>query len=166
MAHEHPTPHASADDEYVAAPGSSYERTDAHTQPIGKFLVWLVVIAVAIHFGLAGAYQWLISQGISQEAQERRYPMAGERRLPPAPRLQQVPQNERMLFQRDERLHLESYGWENKNAGTVHIPIAEAMRLTVERGLPARAPEAGGAVVPGMMPADSSAGRTSERRRQ
>jgi hypothetical protein len=167
MAHEHATEHASADDEYVARAGSSYERTDAHTQPIIKFLVWLFVIAVGVHFGLAGAYQFLISRGISQEAGERRYPLAtAEHRLPPAPRLQQFPENERVQFQRDERQHLESYGWENKGAGTVHIPIADAMRVVVERGLPSRAADAGGTVVPGMMPTDASAGRTMERRRQ
>ena len=33
---------------------------------------------------------------------------------------------------------LESYGWVDKNAGVVRIPIDEAMKLTLERGLPAR----------------------------
>jgi hypothetical protein len=55
----------------------------------------------------------------------------------------------------------------NKNAGVVHIPIEDAMRLAVERGLPARPEAEAGAVgTPGLMPADSSAGRTMERRRQ
>jgi hypothetical protein len=56
----------------------------------------------------------------------------------------------------------------DREAGTVRIPIAEAMRLTVERGLPAR--EATGtdgvAETPGLMPTDGSAGRVMERRRQ
>ena len=62
---------------------------------------------------------------------------------------------------------LEGYGWVNKEAGIVHIPIEDAMRLTVERGLPSRSPDAGAAVeTPGMMPSDASAGRVMERRRQ
>ena len=32
----------------------------------------------------------------------------------------------------DAALH--SYGWVDKNAGTVHIPIEDAMRLMLERG--------------------------------
>jgi hypothetical protein len=48
----------------------------------------------------------------------------------------------------------------------VHIPIDEAIRLTLERGLPARTPDGGATVTPGMMPTDSSAGRQLERRRQ
>jgi hypothetical protein len=168
MAHDHHAGHAQADDEYVAAPGSSYEHTDADTKLIAKFLVWIFILAVGVHFGIAGAYQLLISRGVSEEAAERRYPLAmQEHQLPPTPRLQQFPQNERVQFQREERLHLQSYGWENKAAGTVHIPIAEAMRLVVERGaVSSRSPEAGSATVPGMMPTDSSAGRVSERRRQ
>jgi hypothetical protein len=49
----------------------------------------------------------------------------------------------------------------------VHIPIEDAMRLMVERGLPSRSPADGAAVdPPGMMPSDASAGRVMERRRQ
>ena len=44
------------------------------------------------------------------------------------------------------------------------IPIDQAMRLTIERGLTSRPEPA--AETPGMMPQDSSGGRTFERRRQ
>ena len=33
---------------------------------------------------------------------------------------------------------LDTYGWVDKNAGVVRIPIDEAMKLTLQRGLPAR----------------------------
>ena len=39
------------------------------------------------------------------------------------------------------RRHLNTYGWVDKNAGVVRIPIGEAMKLTIERGLPARQTE-------------------------
>jgi hypothetical protein len=43
----------------------------------------------------------------------------------------------------DERL-LATYGWVDEQAGTVHIPIQEAMRLLAARGLaPAAASGAG-----------------------
>jgi hypothetical protein len=82
------------------------------------------------------------------------------------PRLQQFPRNELYTFRIEERDRLESYGWENKAAGTVHIPIEEAMKLTVERGLPVQAADPSQAATLGMMPADSSSGRTLEKRRQ
>ena len=89
-----------------------------------------------------------------------------EQRLPPVPRLQQFPRNELYTFRLEERDRLETYGWENKAAGTVHIPIEEAMKLTVERGLPVQAVDPAQAATIGMMPADSSSGRTLEKRRQ
>ena len=82
------------------------------------------------------------------------------------PRLQQHPPDELRTFRTDEATRLDSYGWENKAAGTVRIPIAEAMRLTVERGLPVQAVDPAQTDGLGMMPADSSSGRTLERRRQ
>jgi hypothetical protein len=166
MAHAH---HSSPDDEYASTPeGAAYEHTDAAIAPVAKFLVWLFIAALLTHVGLAGVYKLLVDQGVAQEASERRYPLAaGEGpRLPPVPRLQQYPPEELRVFTTQEREHLDSYAWENKAAGTVRIPIEEAMRLTVERGLPVQTadPAAGSAL--GMMPADSSSGRTLERRRQ
>jgi len=169
MANHGAAGHSSPDDEYRSTPeGSTYEHTDAAIGPVAKFLFWLFVAAVLTHLGLAGVYKLLIDQGIKQEASERQYPLAaGEAsRLPPVPRLQQHPSAELRTFRDEERTHLESYGWENKAAGTVHIPIEEAMKLTVERGLPVQAADPAQGSALGMMPADSSSGRTLERRRQ
>lgn len=169
MAHHPSAGHGSPDDEYLETPpGSTYEHTDADTKPLIRFLIGCVVSAVIIHAGLAGAYQFMINVGVASEVSERRYPLSEGRpqQLPPAPRLQQFPVNERYQFQLEERRLLTSYSWENKAAGVVRIPIAEAMRLTIEKGLPARTAEAAGTTPAGMMPADSSAGRTLERRRQ
>jgi hypothetical protein len=168
MAHEHVASHHSADDEYLETPpGSTYEHTDAHIWIIVKFLVWLAVSAVLIHFGLAGMYELLIRQAAETE---HRYPLAvtAEEPLPPAPRLQQFPRNELYQFRLEEEALLQRYGWMNRAAGVVHIPIEDAMRLTVERGLLKSAPAAGGApsAAPGRMPADASSGRTLERRWQ
>jgi hypothetical protein len=159
-----------ADPEYGATPaGSTYEHTDAHTWLIAKFMFWLLVTAVLTHFGLGFMYQMMIEQGERREAGEIRYPLAAreEMRLPPVPRLQQSPANEIFDFRRNEQQLLNSYGWQNREMGTVHIPISEAMRLTVERGLPSRAPDAAQPTATvGMMPADSSSGRTMQQRRQ
>jgi hypothetical protein len=103
------------------------------------------------------------------EVGEQPYPLAAaqEQRLPPVPRLQQFPRVEFFDFRRSEESLLREYGWMNKSEGIVHIPIDEAMRLTVERGLPARAQDpAQPAQTTGMMPSDASSGRPMERRRQ
>lgn len=168
MAHEHVTGHhTSPDDEYQETPpGSTYEHTDANIGVIVKFLVWLAISAVLIHLGLGVMYDLLIRQATETE---HRYPLAvaQEEPLPPSPRLQQFPLNDLYQFRTEEENLLRRYGWLNRDAGIVHIPIEEAMRLTLERGLLVSAPpqDAGArAATPGLMPADASSGRTMERR--
>jgi hypothetical protein len=171
MAHEdalHHQDHASADDEYAATPpGSTYEHTDANVWPIVKFLFWLAASAVVIHFGLGLIYEVMIRQSIELE---QPYPLARGRegQVPPAPRLQQFPENEIYQFRLGEEQLLTRYGWMNRETGVVHIPIEQAMRLTIERGmLQSVTPDpTQPAVVPGMLPSDASSGRTLERRRQ
>jgi hypothetical protein len=163
--HDHAA-HASANDEYLETPpGSTYEHTDAHTWVIIKFLWWLAISAVVIHIGLGVLYELMIRQ--ATETGEQPYPLAVEQesRLPPAPRLQQFPANDLYQFRVGEQDLLDKYGWMNREAGVVHIPIADAMRLIVQRGLPARAVQ-DQPQTPGLMPADGSSGRTTERRRQ
>jgi hypothetical protein len=164
--HHDAVAHASPDAEYLETPpGSTYEHTDASVGVIVKFLFWLAISAVVIHVGLGLIYAILIDRAM--ETGEQRYPLAARQgeRLPPTPRLQQFPHTEFYEFRRGEQEFLEGYGWMNKEAGIVHIPIEEAMRLTVERGLPSRPAAAGEPIAaPGMMPSDASAGRVMERR--
>jgi hypothetical protein len=166
MAHEDVIGHGSPDDEYLETPpGSTYEHTDANVGIIVRFVVWLAVSAVVIHVGLGFLYQLFIDGSMITD---QPYPLAvgQEERLPPAPRLQQFPQNEIYQFRIDENALLERYGWMNREAGIVHIPIEDAMRLTLERGMLQSSAPTEPAQTPGLMPSDSSAGRTMERRRQ
>jgi hypothetical protein len=162
-------PITAADEQYVSTPeGAGYEHTDANVWQIVKFGIWLTVTAIVVHIGLGLMYQMLIKQ--SSETQEQRYPLASrtEPRLPPAPRLQQFPRTEYYEFRLDEQQKLESYGWVNKDAGVVHIPIDQAMRLTLERGMLQSRPQdpSQPAEAPGLLPSDSSSGREMERRRE
>jgi hypothetical protein len=86
--------------------------------------------------------------------------------LPPAPRLQQFPRAELEQFHQDEESQLQRYGWMNRDVGSVHIPIEEAMRLVVEAGLPSRTPVDGQPLATTESPSDASAGRVVEGRRQ
>jgi hypothetical protein len=168
MAHEHAVGQTSADDEYLETPpGSTYEHSDANVWLIVKFMIWLAVSAVVIHLGLGLMYQLLIERSI---VAEQLYPLAVGQggRLPPAPRLQQFPRDELYEFRAQEENLLQRYGWMNREAGIVHIPIEEAMRLTIERSLRSAVPqeEASPVGATGLLPGDSSSGRTWERRRQ
>jgi|SRR5215510_1526573 len=157
--------HTSADDQYRdTPPGAEYEHTDASAWTILKFLLWLAGSALVIHVGLALLFTLFVEQRVEHEAPK--YPLAlGEgRRVPPEPRLQRFPREDIMNFRIGEETLLHQYGWVDRNAGVVHIPIDDAMRLTVERGLPSRATDQALPAVD-RIPADSSAGRTLESRR-
>jgi hypothetical protein len=117
------------------------ETSDVNIRAILGFGAGLVVAAAIIHLLI-----WLLFGFFqSREAQSatRQFPLAAEQqnRLPPEPRLQTDPRGEmRDLRQRDETV-LRSYGWVNKDAGVVRLPIEDAMKLTIQRGLPARQAE-------------------------
>jgi hypothetical protein len=185
MAHDHEgfgPAYVSPDPEYaVTPPGAGYEHTDANIWVIVKFALWLVVSAAIIHVGVGFMFGLFVEQ--RELAGEAQYPLATgtDLRLPAQPRLQRFPANEAFDFRRQEAAALGGYGWVDRQAGTVQIPIDDAMRLVVERGLPFRQPAAAvpadqppGAPgvseapveTPGLMPSDASSGRTMERRRQ
>lgn len=47
----------------------------------------------------------------------------------PAPRLQSAPQDELAAYRAAQQKKLDSAGWVDRQAGTVHIPIADALEL-------------------------------------
>jgi hypothetical protein len=158
------------DDQYLETPpGAGYEHTDAHVGPMIKFALWLVMSAIILHVGLAAMY-WLLVRESTERVESAQYPMAvnAPPRLPAEPRLQQFPRNELYDFRVKEDEQLHGYGWVDKNAGVVHIPIENAMRLMLERGaLTSRPPDASQpAAQVDVFPSDSSAGRVMERRRE
>jgi hypothetical protein len=55
--------------------------------------------------------------------------------LPPEPRLQDHPREDLATLRAQEDADPHSYGWVDRNAGVVRIPIEQAMKLTLERGL-------------------------------
>ena len=58
--------------------------------------------------------------------------------FPPGPRLQEHPWMELQDLRKNEEQALTTYGWVNKDAGTVRVPIDRAMEMVVQKGLPVR----------------------------
>jgi hypothetical protein len=162
--------HRMADDQYLETPpGAGYEHTDASVGVMVKFAFWLFISAIIVHVGLAAMY-WLLIRESTERVDTERYPLAvsAPPRLPAEPRLQQIPSRDLYEFRTKEEAELHGYGWVDKNAGTVHIPIEDAMRLMLERGaLTSRPQDAAPAAEPvDMFPSDSSSGRVLEKRRE
>jgi len=158
-----------ADAQYFETPpGAGYEHTDASVGTIVKFGIWLLVSTVIVHVGVGLAFLLMIKQASVPTAPPR-FPLAVGREpaLPAEPRLQQYPARDLTVFRSQEEGELHGYGWVNRDASIVHMPIEDAMRTVLERGLPSRELAPGEAVaMPGLSPSDSSSGRVMERRRQ
>ena len=115
-----------------------HEESDVNVAAIIRYGIGLLVIGAFIHLFL----WWL--QGTysrqSERAQTQVYPLAtGQQdRLPPFPRFQENPQQELSELRAKQKALLEGYQWINKETGAARIPIEDAMKIVVERGLPVR----------------------------
>jgi len=118
--------------------GPGHDVSEVDFAAVVRFGVALVVVAVVVHLLIWLMFDVFAAQSARGGAPQ--FPLAAgqERRLPPEPRLQTHPREDlRDLRAREDEI-LGSYGWVDRNAGVVRIPIDAAMKLTLERGLPAR----------------------------
>ncbi len=126
-------PHAGAGN-----PEVHHEESDVNIRAIFGFAGVLVVAT-----GFVLVLMWLLLRSFeAREAQQAQpmYPLAAEQenRVPPEPRLQTNPREDLADLRAREDALLHSYGWVDRNAGVVRIPIDDAIKLTLERGLPSR----------------------------
>jgi hypothetical protein len=127
--------------EHAVNPATSHEHSDVNIRAILGFGGGLIVVAVVIHLVTYVLFAYFNGREGLKVAAE--YPLAASQgdRQPPEPRLQTNPRQDMTDLRAREDEQLGSYGWVDRNAGIVRIPIDAAMKLTLERGLPAR-PEA------------------------
>ena len=116
-----------------------HEESDVNIRAIFGFGAGLLTLGAVIYVVV-----WLLFAYFDRRedsaASARTYPLAvgQENRLPPEPRLQVNPRQDLKDLRTSEEERLNSYQWVDRNGGVVRIPIEEAMRLTLERGLPSR----------------------------
>jgi hypothetical protein len=125
-------------DEPVVNPEVHHEHSDVNIRAILGFGAGLIVVAAVVHLLIYVLFGYFTSrEGVQGPAE---YPLAAAQghREPPEPRLQTNPRQDLADLRAKEDETLSSYGWVDKNAGVVRIPIDAAMKLTLERGLPAR----------------------------
>jgi len=134
-----------------------YEREDFSTATVVGSLIGLVVMCVVSFIIVVGMYRYLEKTQMEHEAANPMVPMKADTRhmTPlaepgadpmdvqevqafPKPRLQRddVQEMREQLYGEEGRL--QSYGWVDQDSGEAHIPVARAMELIAERGLPVR----------------------------
>ena len=116
-----------------------HEGSDVDFFSVLKFAAGLAALVIVSYLVVYGVFRYL-SASADRVSGERLYPLAAgqENRLPPEPRLQTNPKQDLLDLRTQERDQLTGYHWVDKNNGVVRIPIEDAMRLTIERGLPSR----------------------------
>jgi len=124
----------------------SFEGTDVRTSPILKFLVYLGIVIVLSYVAALGIYRGLKNYWASDYEQPVPSRMAAGPSMPPEPRLQGMPghlvdpqQDLRDKIKADTEAN-EQLGWIDEKAGVAQIPVSDAMKLIVQKGLPAVAP--------------------------
>ncbi len=113
-----------------------YELSDAPFKPLllsGIALAALVLVSIVSVFGLFDIYRTH-----SVETMAKVSPLAEGRRLPPGPRLQVVPEDDRKMYEARQKEILHGYGWVVREGGLVRIPIEHAMEIALEQGFAVR----------------------------
>lgn len=111
--------------------GFGYEKRDTNLRALGKALFWLAVLIVG-----ALVAMWVLLSGLlryDKPTARPLSPLAAERVLPGGPRLQPNPPVDLVAWRAREEAVLQSYGWVDREAGVVRLPIEWAMALIVER---------------------------------
>ena len=115
-----------------------HEESDVDIRGILTFAAVLIVFAAVVHLVIFVLFRFFEAQEARQGPPEFPLAVTQEQRLPPEPRLQTNPREDLREMRADEDQILTTYGWVDRNAGVVRIPIDEAMKLAIQRGLPAR----------------------------
>ena len=114
---------------------------DENVRGILRFGFWMIVAAVVIYAVLWGMFNYFDRQAAAADPAQNPL-LAGEKRPVspvarfPQPQLQSnaAAELEKARAREDERLS--SYGWVDREAGVVHMPIERAVQMVAERGVP------------------------------
>jgi hypothetical protein len=178
--------HVTPDVSHIQNPDVTHEESDVNVRAILIFVAGLLFFGAIVH-----VLMWFMLKGLEQRVDSRTPPPApmaltNEERLPPEPRLQVAPgwevelaDGQRVDLSRKQpgkEIELLGQQWnevlekgqKDQHGQVVSIPIEEAKRQLLEKGLPAR-PQADSHIsIPGGadVPTYQSSGRKMEKRDQ
>jgi hypothetical protein len=101
------------------------------TSDVGPAFIWIGVPVLLVSvLALALLVLWLYPKAMNDRGTRLALPQF------PNPQLQPSPRESMARFYAEEMQQLNGTGWIDKANGTVHIPIATAMRTIAEEGIP------------------------------
>ncbi|HSF59467.1 MAG TPA: hypothetical protein VLD83_15450 [Candidatus Binatia bacterium] len=118
---------------------AGYELSDLNPRYVGLFGIGLSLVLVVSVVVVSLLIQYKTVQHARHDTPIPE--LARERETPPGTRLQVDAQNEMRQMREAEDTLLNSYGWVDKGAGIVRIPVDRAMEILAKKGLPAQKQE-------------------------
>jgi hypothetical protein len=193
--------HETPDVSYITNPDVAHEESDVAVWPLLWFVGGLTAFTIIVCIAMWIMFQYFYHREVSQELKASPLARQGEERLPPEPRLQLAPghgvttddgvrhnlsyenkpegvpqpQSEYLVVRDEWRRELQDYGWADEKAGTVRLPMDEAISLYAERRKSKQrgqtqqgqgAATGAQAAPKEQTPSDSSSGRQTEQKHQ
>lgn len=193
--------HETPDVSWITNPDVAHEESDVAVRPLLWFVGGLTAFTILVCAAMFLLFGYFQNREESQELQASPLARQGRERLPPEPRLQLAPgfnvttddgrtidlsneavgksnripqpQSEYWVVRDEWNRELSDYGWADEKAGTVRVPIEQAMKLYLQRKQQQPAAQRGAQQPAGAqgapsetMPSDSSSGRQPEQKHQ
>lgn len=137
----------------IENPDARHETNDVQIKPVALFIFWLLVATGVVALLMIALFNTFERR--EQKTGGKKSPLAAERsEIPPEPRLQLAPKSDEQLkknespdLKRDHPLEemkllrveedqtLNNYTWIDQQKGVVGLPIEDAKRLVLEKGL-------------------------------
>lgn len=122
----------------MSTENSRWEPKDVNV-PVLFYVVMIVVVGTVLSALMSGGLFRALS--LHKDATDPRAPaLAAMPETLSEPRLQAAPRADLAAYQAAQQRELSQYGWIDREHGLVRLPIARAMDLLVECGLPATPP--------------------------
>ncbi|MGH9737831.1 MAG: hypothetical protein ACRD4X_04500 [Candidatus Acidiferrales bacterium] len=131
------TKHKRTDEAPDASAG--YEKRDASISALLQFGFWLAVVIALVLFGTSWAFKYYSRvEPLGPPAAPSAVANPNSRALPPGPMVQAHPHQDLVDFCQQQEREVNTYGWVDRQAGIVRVPISQAMDLVLAQGLPTR----------------------------
>src|SRR3954454_7590828 len=123
------------------APVGTVQEDKIDLRAIFGFAIGLAIVIIVVDVAMVLWFNMGV-RAIDASNPPKVFPLASlpDERRPPEPRLQEFgePRQDLKNLRAAEDEILNGYSWVDRNRNIVRIPVADAMKLTLQRGLPAR----------------------------
>ena len=125
------------DERYEHNEDVAHEHSDINIRTVLLAALSLAVVSAVVMVAIGGVFTVLEHQAAASDPHVSPLAMPTGQ-LPPEPRLQTNEPAGLKKLREAEAKTLDDYGWVDQKAGVAHMPIDEAKKLLLERGLPSR----------------------------